>query len=308
MRVAIWGAAGAIGHAVSAELARRGVWHRAVGRSPEKLAGLAAAERVAADVADPAGCARAAEGVDAVVYSLGLPYTAKAFAAYPVMMRHAAAAMRAAGVSRLVHISNVYPYGAPRATPLTEDHPRAPVAVKGRLRKEQEDVVLGAGGLEAIVLRLPDFYGPHADLSFGNQILAAATRGKVANLFSPADAPHQFAFTPDVGPLVCDLLEKDGVWGRAYNFAGSGVISQRDFAARGFAAAGRPPRTRAAGPGMVRALGLVWPLMRELAEMQYLFETPVILDDARLRAVLPGLRHTPYDAGIPATVEWLPGA
>lgn len=74
------------------------------------------------------------------------------------------------------------------------------------------------------------------------------------------------------------------------------------------AAAGHPPRARAAGRGMVRALGLFSPLLRELVEMMYLFETPVILDDAKLRAVLPDVRHTPYDEGIRATIAWLPAS
>jgi nucleoside-diphosphate-sugar epimerase len=202
MKVAIWGAAGAIGHAVASELERRGIDHVVVGRSAARLAAFPRAERVVADVADPAGCARAAEGATAVVYTLGLPFTRRAFAAYPVMMRHAVAALRGAGVRRLVHISNVFPYGRPRTATVDETHPREPVSVKGRYRKEQEDVVLGAhqpGALETVVLRLPDFFGPHADLAFGNEIVKAAVAGRTANLLAPADTPHQFCSRPTWG-------------------------------------------------------------------------------------------------------------
>ncbi len=309
MRVAIWGAAGAIGRAVSGELTRRGLAQRVVGRSAAKLDAFAGAEKTVADVADPEGCARAAEGVDAIVYSLGLPYTKRAFAAYPVMMRLATEAAARAGVRRMIHISNVYGYGRPRTSPVTETHPLEPASVKGRYRKEQEDVVLEAhrGDLETLVLRLPDFYGPHADLSFGNELLKAAKKGGTANVLGDPDAPHQFVFTPDVGPIVCDLLatEGAGVYGTAYNHAGSGTISQRAFVEKAFRAAGHAPRLRAAGAGMVTFLGLFMPLMRELREMMYLVEQPVILDDAKLRAVLPAAPHTSYDAGIAATLASL---
>ena len=38
----------------------------------------------------------------------------------------------------------MYPYGKPQTTPVTEDHPRQPHTFKGRMRKEQEDVLLAA--------------------------------------------------------------------------------------------------------------------------------------------------------------------
>ncbi len=45
--------------------------------------------------------------------------------------------------------------------------------------------------------------------------------------------------------------------------------------------------------------------MRELPEMVYLQETPVILDDRKLLAKFPGTRKTPYDEGIAQTIEFM---
>src|SRR5438128_1857991 len=78
-------------------------------------------------------------------------------------MRKATAGAIAAGVKRVVLIGTVYPYGRPQSTPLREDHPREPHTSKGRMRKAQEDVLMemaAAAGIQATVLRLPDFYGP----------------------------------------------------------------------------------------------------------------------------------------------------
>jgi len=93
-----------------------------VGRTASKLSGLGANEVVTADVATADGCARAAAGTEAIVYTLGLPYTKATFAAYPPMMREAVAAARRAGVKRFLLITNVYAYGRPRTRPVTEDH------------------------------------------------------------------------------------------------------------------------------------------------------------------------------------------
>jgi hypothetical protein len=51
------------------------------------------------------------------------------------------------------------------------------------------------------------------------------------------------------------------------------------------------------GPLLQDVMGLFMPVLRELKEMRYLHQTPVLLDDAKLRAVLPGLRKTPYAEG-----------
>jgi nucleoside-diphosphate-sugar epimerase len=312
VKVAIFGAFGTIGRSVTAALLVRGDEVRAVGRSEAKLrqafGETPGVEIVAADVTTGKGCARASVDVDAIVYALGLPYTRTAFAEYPSMMHLAVTSARTAGVHRLLHISNVYSYGVPRTPRVREDHPREPVAVKGRYRKEQEDVALAATGLtgfEALVLRLPDFYGPFADASLGNMILSAAATGARANLLGPVDTPHEFVFTPDVGPVVAALLSHPDGWGTCYNLAGAGVITQREFATRAFALANHPARLRVAGPGMVRLLGLFSPLMRELDEMSYLQSQPVILDDSRLQALLGPIARTPYEDGIRHTIDHL---
>ena len=167
MKVSIVGAAGAIGRATVPELLKGGHEIRVVGRSLQKLRAAFEKEKVemvAADIASAEGAAAAVEGCDLILYTLGLPYSKKSFAAYPGMMKLMVEAAHEAGARRLIHISNVYPYGKPLTQPVTEQHPRSPCSVKGKWRKEQEDIVMAASArrdLETIVLRFPDFYGPH---------------------------------------------------------------------------------------------------------------------------------------------------
>ena len=50
-----------------------------------------------------------------------------------------------------------------------------------------------------------------------------------------------------------------------------------------YQAAGREPKFRSAGRTLLRMMGWFNPIMRELPEMLYLQETPVLLDDEKLR-------------------------
>ncbi|MGE3853143.1 MAG: NAD-dependent epimerase/dehydratase family protein [Planctomycetota bacterium] len=308
MKVGIWGAAGAVGHHAVPELLRRGHSVRVVGRREDALRKAFGdkVEIVAADLTSADGTAKAADGLDAVVYALGLPYSKTSFANYPPMMRTAVASMRAAGVKRLLHISNVYVYGMPQTDKVREDHPLAPCSVKGTHRLGQETVVREAhvpGEFETIVLRPADYYGTHS-LGLIGEVFDVAVKGTgTANLLGPADKPHEFQFVNDLGANVAALVGRDGVWGEAYNVPTAGVISCREFALKVFAAAGGKPKMRVAGLMMQRILGLFMPILRELAEMNYLLRTPVLLDGSKLRAALGDeLRVTPYDAGIATTI------
>lgn len=305
-KVAIFGAGGAIGIPVAEELERRGIPFRVVGRSREKLertfAHMAHAEIFPADLAQSRDAGAAARGVDTIVYCVGLPYPSHHL--HPVLMRTTVEAAKMVGAARLVHVSSVYGYGVPRTSRVAETHPREPHTRKGKYRKEQEDIVLAAhtpGGLQTLILRLPDFYGPHAELSLAHMVFDAALKGKTANWVGPANTPHEFVFVPDTGPVIADLASNDDCFGQAWNFAGPAVINTMDFITRVYRAVGRAPKYREAGATLLKLIGIFNPEIREVVEMLYLQETPVLLDDSKLLARFP-VHKTPYDDGIRLTL------
>jgi nucleoside-diphosphate-sugar epimerase len=311
-KAAIFGAAGAIGRSLAPELERRGIAFRAVGRGQAKLqsafGGMAHAEIFEADLTDLRSAGAAARGVDTIVYAVGVPYTS--FQLHPSMIRTTIEAAATMQVARLVLVSNVYSYGVSRTSHVAETHPREPQTRKGTFRKEQEDAVMEAhqkGRLQGMVVRLPDFYGPHADLSLANPIFRAAMAGKTANWLGPLNAPHEFVFVPDAGPIIADLADCADCYGQAWNVAGAGEINAMDFITRVYRAAGRGPKYRSVGRGMLKIMGWFNPLYRELLEMMYLTETPVLLDDSKLRAKLGTVHKTSYDDGIRRTLQWMRG-
>jgi nucleoside-diphosphate-sugar epimerase len=307
-QITLIGAAGAIGKSIGEALRGKGQGYRAVGRSRTGLdaafGGDKQAEIVTWNPDDPISARAAVRGSDVLVYLIGVPYNQ--FHLHPVLMRKTLDAAVAEGVGSLLLIGTVYPYGMPQANPVTEEHPRQPHTFKGRMRKEQEDLVLeahAAAKIRGAVLRLPDFYGPNVERSFLDGLFQAAARGGTANMIGPIDTQHEFVFVPDVGPVVIDLIGEPGAWGRVWHLAGVGAVTQRELAKRVFAMAGSKPRLRVAGKTALRLLGLFNPVMRELVEMHYLLTSPLFLDGSALRGLLGGIHKTPYEDGLRLSLD-----
>jgi nucleoside-diphosphate-sugar epimerase len=306
-KIALFGAAGAIGQSIARALAAEGQPYRVVGRSQARLrqafGGDPLAEIVAWDPDAPASVRAAAEGIETLIYLVGVNYWQ--FELHPELMRQTLDGAIAAGVRNVLLIGTVYPYGRARATTIREDHPRAPHTFKGRMRKAQEDVLLdahAAGRINAAVLRLPDFYGPGVSASLLHGAAVAAVRGGTADMLGPLDAPHEFVYVPDVGPVVARLIAAAGAWGRTWHLAGAGVTTQRALVEEMQHATGRTLRLRVAGKTMLRVIGLFNRVMRELVEMNYLLTEPVIMDDTALQGLIGPVRKTPYAEGIRATL------
>ncbi|MBN9686459.1 MULTISPECIES: NAD-dependent epimerase/dehydratase family protein [unclassified Corallococcus] len=308
--MALFGASGVIGQSVARALQAQGRGYRVVGRSEGSLrrefGADPRAEVVTWNPEDPASIRAAARGVRTLIYMVGVNYWQ--FHLHPELMRRTLDAAIAEGVERVVLIGTVYPYGLPRAATVTESHPREPNSYKGRMRKAQEDLLLeadAAGRIKGTILRLPDFYGSGVERSFLYRAFVAANQGKRAPLIGPLDAPHEFVFVDDVGPIVTALMDEPRAYGRFWNLAGAGVTTQREMVKEMYAQAGHAPKTMTMGKGMVRLAGLFDPFMRELVEMYYLLTNPVLLDDSALRGLLGTVHKTPYAEGIRQTLAAL---
>ena len=310
-KIALFGAAGAIGQSIAQAISAAGHPYRVVGRSEASLRQAFGADPLAEIVTwnpdSPASVRAAAEGVDTIVYLVGVNYWQ--FELHPELMRKTLDGAIAAGVRNLLLIGTVYPYGRARTTPIREDHPREPHTFKGRMRKAQEDLLLQAhadGRINGAVLRLPDFYGPGVDRSLLHGAIVAAAQGGTADMLAPLDAPHEFVFVPDVGPVVATLVDNAGAWGRTWHLAGAGVTTQRALVGEMERVGGRPLKRRVAGKFLLRVIGLFDKFMREAVEMNYLMTEPVIMDDSALQGLIGPIRKTPYAEGIRRSMAAVP--
>lgn len=306
-KVALFGAAGAVGQSIAAAFSSKGTPYRVVGRSEASLRRIFGADRLAEIVTwnpdSPASVRAATTGVETLIYLVGVNYWQ--FKLHPELMTKTLACATAAGVKNIILIGTVYPYGMAKNNPVREDHPCAPNSFKGRMRKAQEELVMQAhadGKIKATVLRLPDFYGPNIEASLLHLPAVAAVNGGTADMIGPIDPPHEFVFVPDVGPVIAKLVETPAAFGKIWNLAGAGITSQRELVSEMERQTGKKITLRVAGKTMLRLIGLFKPIVREMVEMNYLLTDPLIMDDSALQKLIGPIRKTSYAEGIRQTL------
>jgi len=305
--IGLIGASGSLGKSITTALKAKGLFYRVIGRSESSLRAQFGGDSFATVTTwnpdSPESIRQSLTGIDTAIYLVGVNYWQ--FELHPQLMKKVLDGAVAVGVRKLLLIGTVYPFGKPETERVNEDHPRQPHTFKGRMRKEQEDLVFAAhdtGKIQTAVLRLPDFYGPGADKSFLWSAFQAAKTGRRAQLVGPINTPHEFVYIPDAGITIARLIAEPRAWGNAWNLGTAGVTSTLAMVEEIFTQAGHKPKYTVVGKTMLRLFGLFNSMMRELVEMHYLQTSPVILDDARLTNLLGQLPKTPYKEGIRQTL------
>src|SRR5215472_12507453 len=106
--------------------------------------------------------------------------------------------------------------------------------------------------MRTAILRPPDFYRPDSELSYVTAIFEAALHRGTANVIGPVDTPQEFIFVPNLAKTLFALSQREEAYGQAWNVAGPGLITTREFAKLVFGTVGAKPRMRAAGKWMLR--------------------------------------------------------
>jgi UDP-glucose-4-epimerase GalE len=132
---------------------------------------------VEGDLGDTGALGRALAGVDAVLHFAGLLSVAESVAdPTPYYRTNVAkglellAAMRAAGIERIIFSSTCATYGVPRQVPIDESHPQDPISPYGATKRAFERALQDharAGHVRAVVLRYFNAAGCHPDGSLG---------------------------------------------------------------------------------------------------------------------------------------------
>jgi nucleoside-diphosphate-sugar epimerase len=299
------GATGGIGGAVTERLLAEGWQVRALNRDPEaarrKLArpGL---EWVKGDAMVEAEVVAAAEGVSLVVYGANPPGYRNWAGLQMPMLRSAIAAALSAD-ARLVFPGTVYNFGPDAFPELREDSPQAPVTRKGAIRVQMEAELAEASrtrGLKVLIVRAGDFFGPTAT---GNSWLGAGMvkPGKPLTTVTypgPLEVAHGWAYLPDVAETMVRLASRDDLAAfESFHLRGYAVTGH-EFVAALNAVAGRKLPVNRLPWFALPAIAPFNETLREMLEMRYLWQTPVLMDNARLVARLGAEPHTPIAAAL----------
>jgi nucleoside-diphosphate-sugar epimerase len=296
---------GQVGRVLAVMLAGRGCTVRVVSRHrPARLAGGIGWR--AADATDPDAASDAAKGAAVIYQCLNAPY-AEWPERFPPLQRGVLTAAEHSG-ALLVSLENLYGYGPTGGRPMTEDLPLAATTVKGRTRAAMTAELLAAaeaGRVRIAIGRASDFFGAGVTQgsTLGDRVFGNAVAGRRADFIGHPDLPHTYSYVPDIAAGLATLGTDARAAGQVWHLPGPQTVTTRALLDLVAAQVGHPVAIRSVPKLAVRALGLINPALRGLAELSYQFYEPFVLDTTKYEAAFAAA-GTPLAAAIAATVAW----
>jgi nucleoside-diphosphate-sugar epimerase len=296
---------GQVGRVLAAVLAGRGATVRVVSRG--RPAGLAdGIDWRAADATDPDAASDAAKGAAVIYQCLNAPY-AHWPELFPPLQRGVLAAAERTG-ALLVSLENLYGYGPTGGMPMTEDLPLAATSVKGRTRATMTAELLAAaeaGQVRIAIGRASDFFGAGVTQgsTLGERVFGNALAGRRADFIGNADLPHTYSYVPDIAAGLATLGTDPRAAGQIWHLPGPPTVTTRALLGLVADQVGHPVAVRSVSKLALRALGLINPMLRGLAETYYQFDEPFVLDTSKYESAF-GSSGTALADAIAATVSW----
>jgi nucleoside-diphosphate-sugar epimerase len=291
------GATGGIGGAVAERLVAEGWRVRAMNRNPEAARiGRETLEWVKGDAMVETDVVAAAEGASLIVHGANPPGY-KNWAGLQLPMLGASIAAAKASGARIVFPGTVYHYGPDAFPSIDEAAAQNPISRKGAIRVQMEQALhkAAAEGVKVLIVRAGDFFGPKPGNNWLSQGLVKPGKPIAAVTYpGPLSIPHCWGYLPDVAETMVRLATKSEGLGDFETFHMRGQTVTGDAMVEALSeAAGRKLAVHRLPWIAIKAMSPFNETMREMLEMRYLWERPVLLDNAKLVARLGEEPHTP---------------
>lgn len=292
--------AGLIGRPLAERLAARGDSVTIATRSGSAAAG---ATPLVLDASDPAAFTRAAAGASTIFLCTNPPYTDWA-AQWPPITEAAIAAASASGASVVV-MGNLYPYGSP-TSPMNEHSPETTTEAKGVVRRNgwaRMRAAHDAGRLRAVEVRASDYFGPGTTgtAHLGAAFFSAVLDSKTARVVGKPRLEHSWSYLPDIVTTLIAAADHTGEWGRVWHVP-SGTARRTDIVDELNSRYGSHGKVSGYPQSVLRALGVVNPMMHEVWASSYQFVVPYIIDSTETERELD-VAATPWDDALSTTAD-----
>jgi len=307
------GATGGTGAVITAELVKRGIPAVAFGRSRTKLEELAAElgspshlTLAIGDAFRPDDIEAAAKEADVLFHCANVPYNEMESKLIPLGEAVMEAANRLG--LKVVAIDGIYPYGKRQVDWVTEEHPKQPHTRKGKVRLAFEQMIFSDRwkNARAMIVRLPDYFGPTANqASYLGGTLEAIAAGKMAFFIGNMKVPREYVYLPDAAIMIVELAGREQAYGQNWNIPGADIISGREIVRIAQQAGGTKKPVITLGRAGLSVLGLFVPIMKEIVEMLYLTEKPLRLSGEKYKRFIGPIPETKPAEGIAATIREL---
>ncbi len=295
---------GNVGRLIASELEARGEEVVLAHHKQIQVLGTAV---VVVDSLDAEQVRQAAVGADRLFMTIGLAYKLSVWKRdWPIIIDNLIAAAKDSG-AKIVFFDNIYLYGpSPLQNPITEQHPRQTPSQKGavRLALIQKLEAAMQAGVQVLIVRAADFYGPNVSTSAVTMAIADMANGKKAYYLGDPTKLHSFTYVPDAAKGVVELALADDTYGQSWHLPTVSPMTGQEFLQLITTKLGKGKWT-ALSKGGVKFMGLFVPILRELHEMMYQFENDYVLDDSKFMNRFPHFVRTGYEQGIDETITSL---
>jgi len=280
----IMGIGGGFGGHVAKQLQRDGWRLKTLIRSDSKLAApFQDVDAIVGDAADREAIARAADGVDVIVYGINPRYDRWEQDSMPLLENMLSVAEK----QRLLVVfpGNVYIYPANGKHDIDESEPTQVTTGKGKIRLAMEQRLRKASqhGAKVMIIRCGDFIGKNAPSTWLYRLIKKTAKGYRVSATGARDLLHSWAYLPDVAVTVSKLLTQGRLSAfEVFHFAGH-RISFNDIAMAIENISGEKVKMTSFPWPILRLLSPFSAMMRSVLEMRYLWQQPLNLNQARLQ-------------------------
>ncbi|MCT1577069.1 SDR family oxidoreductase [Oceanobacillus kimchii] len=307
----VLGATGGSGLVIVSELLNRGVEVIAFGRSQSKLKALIEEHDnnpkltyKLGDIFDYQTIIEAAKDVDVIFQCANVKYQEMKTKLLPL----GESVMKAADAlgKNIVIVDGIYVYGHQVAKG-DENHPHHPHTKKGKLRVEFEQLIFNSKwkNAKALIVRLPDYYGPTSQNSYLQPTLEGIAANKTSIFIGNLKTPREYVYLPDAARMIVNIAEKDDSYGENWNIPGAGLISGKEIIKISRQITGNQKIVTPLTKSTIRFIGLFDEFMREIVEIMYLTKEGFILSGEKYEKRIGTIPKTPFKEGLKETLRVL---
>lgn len=297
----ILGANGQIGEELARELERNFTPDiRIVSRNARKVNDTDTV--FSADLSIREQAIEAVKGSEIAYFTLGLPISSDLWEQqFTLITQNVIDACKING-AKLVFFDNTYMYPQDDRV-LTEQTPFAPVGRKGKVRKAMAEMVLRemqTGGLEAVICRAPEFYGPGKTQSITNTLLFNNIKeGKKLKVPLSDTKKRSLIWTPDASRATALIGNTPNAFGQTWHLpVDESHPTYKEFIELA-ADVYKKELKHAVIPKFLFKIGSLFnKRVKELLELLPRYEHDNVFEDTKFRNRFPDFAVTTYREGI----------
>ena len=281
----ILGAGGAIGVELAKSLLEYTSDIRLVSRNPVQV--NPTDELFAADLTNKEDIFKAIENSEVTYVTIGFPYSTKVWRRNWIPFVHNVIDACLKYDSKLVFFDNLYAIGGDNIYHITEESPISPTSIKGEIRAEVNRLILDTidkNNLQAIIARAPDFFG---GTSRKNSIMISLVydnlvKGKKAQWLCNAKVVHSMGYVPDLAKGTAMLGNTPDAFNQIWNLpTDTQKITGEEWIDLFASELGVKNNYTILPNWLIKGLGIVMPVMKEIAEMNYQFDRDYYFDSTK---------------------------